>query len=261
MHEEDYGILWKHTDWRTGYTEVAAVAAAGRLVHRHGRQLRVRLLLVLLPGRHDPVRGQADRRHLERRDAAGRDAAVGRAGRAAGVRADPPALLQRAARHDGRRTEQLGLRGQHRGRSARARTTRTTTPSTPRRRCWRPESQAQRVIDPLSGALLEDRQPVVANRLGQPVGYKLMPGENVAAVRAPEASSVLKRAAFMTQAPVGDAVRPARAVRRRRLPEPAPRRRRPARLHQRRPPDRRTPTSWSGTRSARTTSCGPRTGR
>ena len=34
---------------------------------RHGRQLRVRLLLVPLPGRLDRVRGQAHRRHLHRR--------------------------------------------------------------------------------------------------------------------------------------------------------------------------------------------------
>ena len=55
MHEEDDGILWKHTDWRTEPDRGAPLAPAGRLVHRHGRQLRVRLLLVLLPGRHDPV--------------------------------------------------------------------------------------------------------------------------------------------------------------------------------------------------------------
>ena len=38
-----------------------------RLVHLHGRQLRVRVLLVLLPGRHHPVRDQAHRHHEHRR--------------------------------------------------------------------------------------------------------------------------------------------------------------------------------------------------
>ena len=66
----------------------------------------------------------------------GVEAAVGRDGRARRLRAHPPALLQRAPRHDGRRAGQLGLRGQHGRRRARARRTRTTTPSTPRRRCW-----------------------------------------------------------------------------------------------------------------------------
>ena len=104
----------------SGHTRGAPLAPAGRVVHRDGRQLRVRLLLVLLPGRHHPVRGQADRHHLERRGAGRREAAVGRAGRAAGLRADPPALLQRAAGHDGRRPRQLRLRGQHGRRSARS---------------------------------------------------------------------------------------------------------------------------------------------
>ena len=52
MHEEDYGILWKHVDLLTGRHRGAALAPAGDLVHRHRRQLRVRLLLVLLPRRH-----------------------------------------------------------------------------------------------------------------------------------------------------------------------------------------------------------------
>ena len=69
MHEEDYGILWKHTDFRTGDDRGAPLAPARHLVDLDRRQLRVRLLLVLLPGRHDRVRGQADRHHLDRRGA------------------------------------------------------------------------------------------------------------------------------------------------------------------------------------------------
>ena len=64
-----------------------ALAPPGGLVHRHRGQLRVRLLLVLLPGRHHPARGQADRHHLQRRRRARRDAAVGRAGHARDLRA------------------------------------------------------------------------------------------------------------------------------------------------------------------------------
>ena len=64
----------------------AALPPAGGVVHRHRGQLRVRLLLVLLPGRDHPARGQADRHRLERGGDAGRDAALGRAGRAPGVR-------------------------------------------------------------------------------------------------------------------------------------------------------------------------------
>ena len=45
---------------------VAAAAAARRVVLHHGRQLRLRLLLVLLPRRHDRVRGQDDRGRVHR---------------------------------------------------------------------------------------------------------------------------------------------------------------------------------------------------
>ena len=42
-----------------------AVASAGHLLDRHGRELRVRLLLVPLPRRHHPARGEADRHHVD----------------------------------------------------------------------------------------------------------------------------------------------------------------------------------------------------
>ena len=64
MHEEDYGILWKHVDMVSGRTEVrrsrrlvvSSIATVG--------QLRVRVLLVLLPRRHHAARGEADRHHV-----------------------------------------------------------------------------------------------------------------------------------------------------------------------------------------------------
>ena len=74
MHEEDYGILWKHTDRRLPDTPGGPpLAPAGHLVDLDGRELRVRLLLVSLPGRQHPVRDQADRHPLARRAAARRD--------------------------------------------------------------------------------------------------------------------------------------------------------------------------------------------
>ena len=42
----------------------SAVASPGRELHRHGRQLRVRLLLVLLPRRLHAARGEADGDHV-----------------------------------------------------------------------------------------------------------------------------------------------------------------------------------------------------
>jgi primary-amine oxidase len=60
------------------------------------------------------------------------------------------------------------------------------------------ESQAQRVIDPLSARFWTIANPGSANRLGDPVAYKLVPGENVLPFAGP-GSSVLKRAAFATK--------------------------------------------------------------
>jgi primary-amine oxidase len=60
------------------------------------------------------------------------------------------------------------------------------------------ESEAQRVIDPLSGRYWKVINPTVRNIVGEPVGYKLMPGENVLPFAHPE-SSVFKRANFATK--------------------------------------------------------------
>ena len=62
----------------------------------------------------------------------------------------------------------------------------------------RSEASAPRVIDPLAGRFWKVVNPSVRNRLGEPVAYKLMPGDNVLPFAGPEAS-VTKRAAFMTR--------------------------------------------------------------
>ncbi len=60
------------------------------------------------------------------------------------------------------------------------------------------EAGAKRVIDPLSGRFWLVTNPESRNRLGDPVAYKLMPGENVLPFARPQAS-VIKRAEFMTR--------------------------------------------------------------
>jgi primary-amine oxidase len=57
------------------------------------------------------------------------------------------------------------------------------------------EREAQQDIDPLSGRYWKVVNPGVRGRLGAPVAYKLMPGENAAPFARPEAA-FLKRAAF-----------------------------------------------------------------
>jgi primary-amine oxidase len=60
------------------------------------------------------------------------------------------------------------------------------------------EAQAQRVIDPLAGRYWLVVNPNVTNRFGQPVGYKLAPHDNVLPFAHPDAS-VVRRARFMTK--------------------------------------------------------------
>ena len=60
------------------------------------------------------------------------------------------------------------------------------------------ESEAQRTVNPMTGRYWVIANPSVRNALGQPVGYKLMPGENILPFAHPEAS-VTKRAGFITK--------------------------------------------------------------
>ena len=78
-------------------------------------------------------------------------------------------------------------------------------PDNPYRNAFRPhrtllstESQAQRLIDPLTARHWLVVNPAVANSLGQPVGYKLIPHGNVLPF-AHEDAPVIKRGAFMTR--------------------------------------------------------------
>ena len=197
IHEEDAGILWKHVDWRLGSTEVrrsrrlvvSSISTVGNYeygfywyFYQDGAiQLEVKMTGVI----------------SRRRRARGVEADLGRAGRAPGLWPHSSALLQRADGHDGRRAGQLGVRGEHGGRSP--------GPANPHHNAFhteatllRSEGQAQRILDPLAGRFWKIVNPSVLNRLGEPVAYKLMPGENVLPFAGPEAS-VTKRAAFMTK--------------------------------------------------------------
>ncbi len=60
------------------------------------------------------------------------------------------------------------------------------------------EKSAQRRIDPLVGRYWKVVNPQVTNRLGQPVGFKLIPGENILPFAHPEAP-IMKRAGFLNQ--------------------------------------------------------------
>jgi primary-amine oxidase len=57
------------------------------------------------------------------------------------------------------------------------------------------ESEAQRIIDPLSCRYWKVVNPNSLNKVGEPVGYKLVPGENTLPFVHPE-SSIMRRAGF-----------------------------------------------------------------
>ena len=60
------------------------------------------------------------------------------------------------------------------------------------------EAEAQQLIDPLRGRYWKIANPHMKNGLGQPVSYKLMPGENTAAFQHPTAY-ISRRAGFMSK--------------------------------------------------------------
>jgi primary-amine oxidase len=60
------------------------------------------------------------------------------------------------------------------------------------------ESEAQRVVDPLSARYWKITNPEVKNGFGNPTAYKLMPGDNVLPF-ADDDAPVIKRARFMTK--------------------------------------------------------------
>ena len=60
------------------------------------------------------------------------------------------------------------------------------------------ETEAQQVIDPLSGRNWKVVNPDVRNSVGEAVGYKLMPGDNIPPF-AHSSSSIMKRARFATK--------------------------------------------------------------
>ena len=260
MHEEDYGILWKHNDPRGDTQRRTPVASTGGEHDRHGRQLRLRLLLVLLPGRDDPVRGEAHRDPVDH---------GGRTRRAAAVRVD-----DRSPTRGARSTSTCSTSGSTPRSTAprtpctrwtptlcrRARTTRGPTPSPPWPRCSRPRPRAQRVVDPSTSRCWKIVNPHSENRLGIPVAYKLVPGPDAHAARQPGLERRPAGRLRHTQS-VGHSLRPRRTTGRGRLSQPARRRGRPTEVDGGGPLRRRSGHRRSGTPSASPTYPGPRTGR
>ena len=197
MHEEDYGILWKHVDWRTGQTEVrrsrrlviSSIATVGNYeygffwyFYQDGTiQLELKLTGIVntaaVPPGETPKYGTLV----------------------------APQLNAHIHQHFFNFRLDLSVDGE--GNSAYEVNTvaEPPGPDNPHGNAFyavatplRTEGEAQRVIDPLQGRYWLVANPSVENALGRPVGYKLMPGENVLPFAQPGAS-ILRRAGFMTK--------------------------------------------------------------
>ena len=197
LHEEDFGILWKHVDWRTGQAEVrrsrrlviSFIATVGNYeygffwyLYQDGTiEFQVKLTGVV----NNTAVTQGEVPKYGTLIAPGLAAHIHQ--HFFSIRLDMSVDgLNNSVYEVNTKAEPLG-------------------PSNPQGNAFfaemsllATESEAQRTVDPTAGRYWLITNPSVHNYLGQPVSYKLIPGENILPFAHPEAS-VLKRAGFMTK--------------------------------------------------------------
>ena len=197
LHEEDAGVLWKHTDWRLGHGEVrrarrlvvSFIATVGNYeygfywsFHQDGSlELTVKMTGIISNGAVDgatvPPWGELV--------APGVYAPIHQ--HFFNVRLDP------TIDGPGNSVYEVDTVADPPG------------PENPHANAFRirprlldRESVAQRTVDARAARFWRIANPSSLNRLGRPVSYRLVPGENVLPFAAPEAS-VSRRAGFMTR--------------------------------------------------------------
>ena len=201
VHEEDFGILWKHVDWRTGQTEV-----------RRSRRLVISFIATV--GNYEygffwyfyqdgTIEYQVKLTGIVN-NAAVPPGEVTKYGTLIA-----PQLNAHIHQHffnvrldmsvDGLSNSVYEVNTEAEPRGA-------DNPQSnayfAKKTLLRNESEAQRTIDPLAGRYWLIANSSMKNYLGQEVAYKLMPGENVLPFAHPDAS-VIKRGCFYDQAPLG----------------------------------------------------------
>lgn len=214
VHEEDYGTLWKHTNWRTGNTEVrrnrrlvvSFVATVGNYDYEFNwyfyqdgsMEPQVRLTGINSNGTVPPgeagsgyselmapqVKGMLHQHFFNFRLDVAVDGAENRLFRRQNEQV--PKGPDKAIRWDGDGDTDADADSLNpTGAAFYADKTRLET-----------EQEAQELIDPLKGRYWQVENPTETNALGRNVGYRLVPGENVEA-GAQQASSVMERATFI----------------------------------------------------------------
>jgi primary-amine oxidase len=197
MHEEDHGILWKHTDWRTNRTEV-----------RRSRRLVVSFIATI--GNYEYgfywyfYQDGTLQFEIKMTGILNTGALPDGETRKYGTLVAPRLYAPNHQHFFNVRLDMMvdGLRNSVYEVHTEAE---PMGPENPLGNAFyeestllRTEVEAQQLTDAQRARYWKIVNPAVLNSLGQPVAYKLMPGENVQSFVHPDAS-VTKRAAFMTK--------------------------------------------------------------
>ena len=197
MHEEDYGILWKHTDFRTGIVEVrrsrrlviSSIATVGNYeygffwyFYQDGTiQMEVKLT------------GIVNTSAIEEGETPKYGVLVA------------PQLNAHVHQHFFNFRLDMSVDGEANAVHEVNTVAEPPGPENPHGNAFYPEItplrtelEAQRVVDPMRGRYWVVTNPSIRNALGGPVGYKLMPGENILPFAQPGAS-IMRRAGFMAK--------------------------------------------------------------
>lgn len=198
MHEEDFGILWKHTDLRTGAVEVrrsrrlviSSIATVGNYeygffwyLYQDGTiEYQIKLTGIMSTGAITP--GEKPE---------------------FGVLV-APGLYGPNHQHFFNVRLDMMIDGVENSVVEVDSEALPAGPQNPYGNAWvarerllARESEAQRLIDPFKARYWKVINRGSRNALGQPTAYRLAPGENVAAINQPEHCAVLKRAGFMAR--------------------------------------------------------------
>ena len=194
LHEEDFGILWKHTDWRTGQAEV-----------RRSRRLVISFIATV--GNYEygffwhfyqdgnieyqvKLTGIVNNMALDSGEVPKYGSVIA------------PQLGGHIHQHFFSVRLDMSVDGPNNSVYEVNTKAELLGPDNPQASAFyaektllATESEAQRTVDPLAGRYWVIANPSVNNYLGQPVSYKLIPGENILPFAHGEAS-VSKRAGF-----------------------------------------------------------------
>ncbi len=197
MHEEDYGILWKHWDWRTDETEV-----------RRSRRLVVSFIVTV--GNYDYgyywYFYQDGTIQLECK----LTGIINMAAAAPGAKPKygtlvAPQVVGHIHQHVFNIRLDMSVDGDENSVLEVDTVAEKLGPNNPaagafyaKEKVLKSELKAQRTIDFAKARNWKIVNPNKKNRMGAPVGYRLMPGTNAAPFSHPDAS-VAKRAQFMTK--------------------------------------------------------------